>query len=228
MIETQTRKIKLIMALRQAGIHDSNVLSAIETVPREQFIEDAMADQAYDDIAMPIGRGQTISQPLVVAKMTEALALTDRHKVLEIGTGTGYQASVLAKLCRRVYTIERHRPLFEEASRNFEKLGIRNITTLYGDGMKGWPRINGVDQAPFDRIIVTAAAREKPPQALIDQLVVGGIMVAPVGEPGRQMLKKYKKEGEDTWSVTDLMPVRFVPLLPDLANDLAGSRKESA
>jgi len=213
----QTRKIRLIMTLRQAGIHDTNVLSALERVPREHFIDEAMMDQVYEDIAVPIGRGQTISQPFVVAKMTEALELTDRHKVLEIGTGTGYQACVLSHLCRRVYTIERHRPLHDLARENFDALKLRNVTTLYGDGMRGWPKIHGVDQAPFDRIIVTAAAREKPPQALIDQLAVGGIMIAPIGGSGNQMLKRYKKEGEDTWSVSDMVPVRFVPLLPDLA-----------
>lgn len=214
------------MTLRQSGIQNLDVLNALERVPREHFIEEVMADQAYEDIAVPIGRGQTISQPFVVAKMTEALELTDRHKVLEIGTGTGYQACVLSKLCRRVYTIERHKPLHDIAKENFDALGLRNITTLYGDGMRGWPKIHGIEQAPFDRIIVTAAAREKPPQALIDQLSVGGIMVAPIGEAGKQMLKRYKKEGEDTWSISDIMPVRFVPLLPDL--DETRKQKEFA
>ncbi|MEM6811499.1 MAG: protein-L-isoaspartate(D-aspartate) O-methyltransferase [Pseudomonadota bacterium] len=220
------RKIRLIMSLRQQGIKDINVLNAIERIPREHFIDETMLDQAYEDIALPIGRGQTISQPFVVAKMTEALQLNDRHKVLEIGTGTGYQACVLSKICRRVYTIERHKPLHDLAEDNFRALNLRNITTLYGDGMKGWPKIHGVDQAPFDRIIVTAAAREKPPQALIDQLVVGGIMIAPVGESGRQMLKIYKKEGEDTWSINDLIPVRFVPLLPDIEGVIVQSSRE--
>jgi len=220
---TQTRKIQLIMSLRKAGIQDMGVLNALETVPREHFIDPLMLDKAYDDIAVPIGRGQTISQPYVVAKMTEALALNDRHKVLEIGTGTGYQACVLSQMCRRVYTIERHKPLHDEAENNFRELNIRNITTLYGDGMKGWPKIHGIRQAPFDRITVAAAAREKPPQALIDQLAVGGIMVAPVGEPGSQMVKRYVKETEDMWSVSDIMPVRFVPLLPDVESDTASN-----
>ncbi len=217
MIAAQNNKIRLVMTLRSAGIQDTNVLGAIERVPREHFIPEAMMDQAYEDIAVPIGLGQTISQPYVVAKMTEALELTDRHKVLEIGTGTGYQACVLSKICRRVYTIERHKPLHEMAEHNFRELNIRNVTAICGDGMKGWPRIHGIDQAPFDRIIVTAAAREKPPAELIEQLNVGGIMVAPVGEAGSQMLKRYKKEAEDTYSITDIMPVRFVPLLPDIA-----------
>lgn len=215
----QVRKIKLIMTLRQQGVQDMAVLNAIENVPREHFIEARMSDQAYDDIAVPIGSGQTISQPSVVAKMIQALELTDRHKVLEIGTGTGYQACVLSKICRRVYTIERHKILHDLAAENFKNLHLRNITTLYGDGMGGWPKINGISQAPFDRIVVAAAAREKPPQALIDQLSVGGIMIAPIGQSGKQMVKRYKKEGEDTWSVSDVMPVRFVPLLPDVVRD---------
>lgn len=223
MIAAEAKKIRLVMSLRTAGIHDTDVLSAIERVPREHFIPDAMMDKAYEDIAVPIGRGQTISQPIVVAKMTEALEVNDRHKVLEIGTGTGYQACVLSKICRRVYTIERHRPLHEIAEDNFKELNIRNVTTLYGDGMKGWPTIHGIDQAPFDRIIMTAAARGKPPPELIEQLNVGGIMVAPVsneaGDADSQMLKRYKKEAEDMYSIQDIMPVRFVPLLPDVARD---------
>lgn len=232
MIATEAKKIRLVMSLRSSGIQDINVLNAIERVPREHFIPDAMMDKAYDDIAVPIGLGQTISQPFVVAKMTESLEITDRHKVLEIGTGTGYQACVLSKIARRVYTIERHRPLHEIAEQNFKDLCLRNITTLCGDGMKGWPSIHGIDQAPFDRIIVTAAARGKPPTALIDQLNVGGIMVAPVanetGDGDTQMLKRYKKEAEDTYSITDIMPVRFVPLLPNIARDIAPQEREIA
>ncbi len=221
MIAQQSQKIRLVMSLRSAGINDTTVLSAIERVQREHFIPDAMADKAYEDIAVPIGLGQTISQPFVVAKMTEALEVNDLHKVLEIGTGTGYQACVLSKIARRVYTIERHKPLHDLAEQNFKALSIRNVTTLCGDGMKGWPTIHGISQAPFDRIIVTAAARGKPPAALIDQLSVGGIMVAPVaneaGDADSQMLKRYKKEADDTYSISDIMPVRFVPLLPDIA-----------
>jgi protein-L-isoaspartate(D-aspartate) O-methyltransferase len=223
MIAQEAKKIRLVMSLRSAGINDTNVLGALERVPREHFIPQAMMDKAYEDIAVPIGRGQTISQPFVVAKMTEALEVTDRHKVLEIGTGTGYQACVLSKICRRVYTIERHKPLHDIAEENFKALNIRNVTTLCGDGMKGWPSIHGIDQAPFDRIIVTAAARGKPPAELIEQLSVGGIMIAPVanegGDADSQMLKRYKKEAEDTYSINDIMPVRFVPLLPHIARD---------
>ncbi|MCI5060538.1 MAG: protein-L-isoaspartate(D-aspartate) O-methyltransferase [Alphaproteobacteria bacterium] len=218
MVTAQNKIIKLLMALRRNGITGDQVLSAIERVPRTHFIPDAMMDQAYEDIAVPIGLGQTISQPTVVATMTQALELNDRHKVLEIGTGTGYQACVLSKICRRVYTIERHTELHEIAEKNFKELGVRNITAICGDGMKGWPRIHGIDQAPFDRIIVTAAASNKPPPSLMEQLHIGGIMIAPVGKAGAQMLKRYKKEADDTYSVKDLMPVRFVPLLPDIAS----------
>ncbi len=222
----EARKIRLVMQLRQSGIQDIEILNAIERVPREHFIPEAMSDQAYEDIAVPIGLGQTISQPMVVASMIEALELTDRHKVLEVGTGTGYQACVLAKLARRVYTIERHRPLWGIAEANFKELQMRNITTLCGDGMKGWPKIHGIEQAPFDRIIVAAAAREKPPTLLLEQLNIGGIMIIPVGEAGSQMVKRYKREADDTYSIQDIMPVRFVPLLPDIARDKPTSEEK--
>jgi protein-L-isoaspartate(D-aspartate) O-methyltransferase len=217
LIARQNKIARLIMDLRGKGLMDDAVLGALERVPRDLFVPDAMKDQAWEDIALPIGRGQTISQPYVVAIMTAALELSDRDKVLEIGTGSGYQACVLAKLARRVYSIERHKPLLDQAEKMFHDLHIRNITAICADGMKGWPRINGIDQAPFDKIIVTAAAREKPPSELLDQLKVGGIMVCPVGGPGEQSLKKYKKESDDTYSITDICPVRFVPLLPDVA-----------
>lgn len=215
-------RIRLIMHLRKMGVTDMNVLSAMEKVPRDQFVPEAVKDQAWEDIALPIGKGQTISQPYIVASMTAALALSNRDKVLEIGTGCGYQTAVLAKLCRRVYSIERHKPLLEEAEQRFKELKIHNITAIAGDGMKGWPRINGTDQAPFDKIIVTAVAAKEPPQALMDQLKVGGVMVIPVAvdskeNGGRQILRRYKKESEDTFAIKDLMDVRFVPLLPDVA-----------
>ena len=213
------KRIRLIMDLRTKGITDTDVLSAIEKVPRDKFVPPAVKDQAWDDIALPIGRGQTISQPLVVASMTAALKLTDMDKVLEIGTGCGYQTAILAYLCRRVYTIERHRPLLVDAEKRLEDLKIRNVTAIAGDGMKGWPRIGGIDQAPFDKIIVTAAARDKPPQALLDQLKPGGIMVIPVGENGNQVLRRYTREAGDTFAAKDLFGVRFVPLLPDMASD---------
>ncbi len=207
-------KIRLIMHLRTMGIVDDRVLSAMEKVPRELFIPQAMRDQAYEDMALPIGRGQTISQPMVVAAMTQALEVGPRHKVLEIGTGSGYQAAVLSHLCLRVYTIERHKPLLMQAEKMFEALKVRNLTAIAGDGMKGWPV-----QAPFDRIICTAGARQKPPQALLDQLKIGGILVIPVALENEQVLRRYKKEGEDTFAVRDMMPVRFVPLLPNLARE---------
>jgi protein-L-isoaspartate(D-aspartate) O-methyltransferase len=182
------------------------------------FVPESVRYQAWDDIALPIGRGQTISQPYVVAAMTAALKLSDRDKVLEIGTGCGYQTAILAKLCRRVYTIERHKPLLEDAERRLNDLKVRNITAIAADGMKGWPKINNIDQAPFDKIIVTAAARGKPPQKLFDQLKEGGLMVIPVGESGEQVLRLYKKESDGSFTAKDLMPVRFVPLLPDIAD----------
>lgn len=219
MLSSTSKAIRLIMHLRKMGIADTNVLSAIERVPRDAFVPETQKDQAWEDIALPIGRGQTISQPYVVAIMTQALELNDMDKVLEIGTGCGYQAAVLARIARRVYTIERHKPLLEEAEKRFSALGIRNVTAICADGMKGWPKINGMEQAPFDKIIVTAAARKAPPEALLNQLKPGGILVIPVGEPGSQMLKRYERFSDDTWSVSDICPVRFVPLLPDIAPD---------
>lgn len=213
------RRIRLVMDLRNKGITETQVLGAMERIPRDEFVPKAVKDQAWEDMALPIGRGQTISQPYIVAAMTQALELSDMDKVLEIGTGCGYQTAILCKLCRRVYTIERHEILLERAEKMFEALKLRNITAIAADGMKGWPKIHGIDQAPFDKIIVTAAAREKPPQALLDQLKVGGSMVIPVGPSGDQSLKLYKKESDEAYAVRDLMPVRFVPLLPDIAGD---------
>jgi protein-L-isoaspartate(D-aspartate) O-methyltransferase len=214
------KRIRLIMKLRTMGIGDTNVLGAIEKVPREYFVPEAVIDQAWDDIALPIGRGQTISQPFVVASMTAALELGDRDTVLEIGTGCGYQTAILCRLVRRVYTIERHKPLLDDAVVRFEQLKIRNVTAIAADGMQGWPTMRGAEAAQFDKIIVTAAARDKPPQALLDQLKVGGILIIPVGESGAQVLRRYKKESDDTYAMRDLMDVRFVPLLPDLAGNV--------
>ncbi|MFK7838750.1 MAG: protein-L-isoaspartate(D-aspartate) O-methyltransferase [Bdellovibrionales bacterium] len=218
--QDMNRRIRLVMDLRRKGISCAKVLGAIERVPRDEFVPREVRDQAWEDMALPIGRGQTISQPFVVASMTEALKLSDRDKVLEIGTGCGYQSAVLSRLCRRVYTIERHPPLLDRAERKFDDLRLRNITALAADGMKGWPRMHGIDQAPFDKIIVTAAARNKPPQALLDQLKDGGNMIIPVGGSGEQVLKLYRKESQEAYSVKDILPVRFVPLLPDLADDV--------
>ena len=208
------RKIRLIMKLRKSGITDTAVLAAIERVPREAFIPATFHDQAYEDTALPIGRGQTISQPLVVASMTQELKVNDRHKVLEIGTGSGYQAAILAKLCRRVYSIERHRPLLETAEKRLNDLRIRNITCKAADGMKGW-----IEQAPFDRIIVTAAASGEPPQPLLDQLSVGGILIIPMGrDKSSQFIYRINRH-ENGYHCEQLMPVRFVPLLPNIARD---------
>jgi len=151
------RKIELIMALRNQGIRDQAILEAIERTPREMFLGPSFQPMAYADQALPIACGQTISQPYVVAFMTDRLKLNDRSKVLEIGTGSGYQTAILSPLCRRLYTIERYRTLAKEAEERFKALGLTNITQMVGDGYKGWPK-----QAPFDRIIVTAAAKEVP------------------------------------------------------------------
>jgi protein-L-isoaspartate(D-aspartate) O-methyltransferase len=203
----ESTKIRLVMELRQQGITDKDVLSAIERVPREAFVPETFHDQAYENTALPIGHGQTISQPAVVAFMTQALELGPRMKVLEIGTGCGYQAAVLAQLCRRVYTIERYRELLREAEKRFRELRINNVTTRWGDGAKGWP-----EQAPFDRIIVTAAAREVP-ETLFEQLADDGILIAPVGRTSyEQVLVRYRRKG-DTREVEKLWPVRFVPLI---------------
>ncbi len=202
---------RLILGLRSQGIRDPRVLKAIETVPRELFVEEAYAEIAYADRSLPIDCGQTISQPFIVAFMTEKLSVGDRDKVLEVGTGSGYQAAVLARLCRRVYTIERYSTLLRQAEERFKALGIANITAMLGDGMKGWPQ-----QAPFDRIIVTAAA-EAVPEALVDQLKVGGIMVLPVGPVGGAQYLHRLVRTEDGYEDEELLAVRFVPLVPGKA-----------
>lgn len=214
MISFEARKIRLIMSLRSAGITDTAVLSAVERTPREDFVPEEFHDKVYDDMALPIGLGQTISQPFIVALMTQALDVNDRCKVLEIGTGSGYQALILSKLCRRVYTIERCRALLAIANKRFEKMGVHNITTIARDGMKGWP-----EQEPFDRIIVTAAAQGEIPPALLDQLAIGGIMVVPVflPEDATQLLVKIVRT-ETGFETEELAPVRFVPLLPDVSS----------
>lgn len=211
----EAQKIKLLMHLRRRGITCSRVLGAIETVPREIFVPSTFQHQSYEDMALPIGLGQTISQPLVVATMSQALELTDRHKVLEIGTGSGYQASILSKLARRVYSMERHKPLLSMAEQRFSEMRLRNITTICGDGMKGWPL-----QAPFDRIIVTAAAHGDIPQDLMNQLAIGGIMVAPIGPNDvDQTLVRIHRRDETTFVRESLFSVRFVPLLPEIAEE---------
>ncbi|MGB6427574.1 MAG: protein-L-isoaspartate(D-aspartate) O-methyltransferase [Methyloceanibacter sp.] len=200
-------QIGLIMQLRRRGIRDTDVLRAIERIPRDLFVDPAFADHAYRDIALPIECGQTISQPFVVAFMTEKLDLDQSHKVLEIGTGSGYQAAVLSHLSRRVYTVERWRELQKSADRRFAELGITNVTAIIGDGWIGWP-----PQAPFDRIIVTAAAAEAP-AALVDQLKAGGRMIIPLGhDRDSQSLVQIDKTETGVKAKT-LLPVRFVPLM---------------
>jgi protein-L-isoaspartate(D-aspartate) O-methyltransferase len=203
-------KIGLIMELRGQGITDTRVLSALEKLPREDFVHAGMRDRAYDNTALPIGHGQTISQPFIVAFMTERLDLGKRHNVLEIGTGSGYQTAVLARLCRRVYTVERHRELTREAEARFAALKIDNIVTRVGDGSKGWP-----EQAPFDRIIVTAAAADVP-HALAEQLRPGGIMMVPVGSDGGDQEIVRVERTAAGFAQESLLPVRFVPLVPGL------------
>lgn len=202
------RKRALIAQLRREGITDERVLAAIEAVPREAFVNASFDDQAYANIALPIDCGQVISQPLVVADITEKLEVGPRMTVLEVGTGSGYQAAVLARLCRRVYTIERYQRLLKQAEARFKALDIHNITTRFGDGMKGWPEL-----APFDRILVTAAA-ESVPEELFHQLKDGGVMVLPLADKfGEQYVVRIRRKGEEMvkeW----LEPVRFVPLLP--------------
>lgn len=207
---TEARKIRLIMELRQEGITDTRVLSALERVPREHFVLPSFEDQAYANTALPIDQGQTISQPFVVALMTSALELGPRMKVLEIGTGSGYQAAVLSHLCRRLYTIERHRTLAEEAEQRFAELRLGNIVVQVGDGGEGW-----LAQAPFDRIIVTAQA-EMLPETLLSQLREDGVMILPVVEKGRgQKVVRLRRTAAGV-ELETLMDARFVPLLNGL------------
>jgi protein-L-isoaspartate(D-aspartate) O-methyltransferase len=207
------RKIELIMALRNQGIRDQAILEAIERTPREMFLGDPFRPMAYADQALPIACGQTISQPFVVAFMTDRLKLNDRCKVLEIGTGSGYQTAILSPLCRRVYTIERYRTLAKEAGERFTALVLSNVTQMVGDGHKGWP-----NQAPFDRIIVTAAASEVP-EPLADQLAIGGIMIIPLEDGSMaQELTRITRD-EQGFRRERLLPVRFVPMVEGVARE---------
>jgi protein-L-isoaspartate(D-aspartate) O-methyltransferase len=200
-------RMEFMLTLRRHGITDNAVLRAMDEVPREMFVAVDTRAQAYQDHALPIDCGQTISQPYVVAFMTELLELQSHHRVLEIGTGSGYQAAILARLCRHVYTLERHEELHEQAQARFEALGIDTITAIAGDGTKGWP-----EPRQFDRIIVTAAAR-KIPDALVVQLKQGGRMILPLkGKWSGQRLVLVEKTA-DGIAQQDLLPVRFVPLI---------------
>jgi protein-L-isoaspartate(D-aspartate) O-methyltransferase len=207
-VSLHSRKIRLIMELRRSGVTDTAVLAAMERIPREAFVPDAFRDRSYDPRTLPIGCGQTLSNPQVVALMTQALAPTRACKVLEIGTGSGYQAAVLARLARRVYTIERHKGLLLEAEARFKAMRIHNITTRHGDGSVGWP-----EQAPFDRILLTAAAEKVPPK-IAAQLAPGGVLVLPMGpEREAQKLMRIERLADGGWHADDLGPVRFVPLI---------------
>jgi protein-L-isoaspartate(D-aspartate) O-methyltransferase len=207
-------RMEFLLTLRRRGIADQAVLRTMDEVPRERFVEPTFADSAYADQALPIACGQTISQPYVVAYMTEQLKMESRHRVLEVGTGSGYQAAVLSHLAREVVSVERYRTLAEEARARLKALGYENVDIVVGDGFAGVP-----DRAPYDRIIVTAAA-ETIPEALLDQLADGGIMILPLGShDGSQHIIKLTK------SVTgirreNLIPVRFVPMLPGKAQEL--------
>ena len=207
------RKMQFLFALRSKGVTDKRVLQAMEKIDRGPFVRGLFAERAYEDMPLPIACGQTISQPSVVGLMSQALDVTPRDKVLEVGTGSGYQAAILSQLARRVYTVDRHRRLVREASEIFRELDLTNITAMTADGSFGLP-----EQAPFDRILVTAAA-EDPPGPLLAQLKIGGIMVVPVGQSDAvQSLIKVTRS-EAGFDYDELRPVRFVPLLEGLGKD---------
>lgn len=211
-VSLDDKKKTLLNKLKEQGITDEIVLEVIADIPREDFIPDFLRSQAYENAALPIESEQTISQPYIVAYMTQELRVTKNHKVLEIGTGSGYQAAVLAKLCKRLFTIERHMPLFKGAEEIFKKLRLYNITTLFGNGMKGWK-----EQQPFDRIMVTAAGEEIPDE-LLYQLKDGGIMIIPLGaQDETQHVVRITRNGDD-FDVKTLLPVKFVPLLSGIVH----------
>lgn len=213
MMDTPEQKMQFLYALRSKGVRDKRTLEAMEAIDRGPFVRGIFTDRAYEDMPLPIACGQTISQPSVVGLMTQALDVQPRDKVLEVGTGSGYQAAILSQLARRVYTVERHRRLVIEARAIFDELNLSNITAICGDGSYGMP-----DQAPFDRIIVTAAA-EDPPGPLLAQLRVGGIMVVPVGQSDAvQSLIKVVRT-DDGFEYDELRPVRFVPLVEGLGQE---------
>ena len=213
MIDEAERQMQFVFQLRSRGVRDKRVLEAMERVDRGAFVRGVFAERAYEDMPLPIACGQTISQPSVVGLMSEALEVGPRDKVLEVGTGSGYQAAVLSHLARRVYTVDRHKRLVAEAQAIFDRLGLSNITAFPADGSRGLP-----EQAPFDRILVTAAA-EDPPGPLLAQLKVGGIMVVPVGQSDTvQTLIKVTRT-ETGYDYDELRPVRFVPLVEGMGQD---------
>lgn len=210
--------MQLILSLRRHGVTDARVMNAFEQTPRELFVDQTFQAQAYADSALPIRCGQTISQPSVVGIMTQALNVTPRCKVLEVGAGSGYQAAILARLARRVYAVERHRELAMRARERMAHLNLPNVTIRTGDGTRGWP-----EQAPFDRIIVSAAA-EDAPSTLLEQLRPGGIMVLPVGQSDevQQLIRIEKTESGPSYR--ELTDVRFVPLLAGMPDDADEAR----
>jgi len=210
----QTQLARLVLALRSQGVTDPVVLSAIEKTPRDLFTPDLFRDRAWEDSALPIACGQTISQPFIVGLMTQALALEPRARVLEIGTGSGYQTAILSRLARLVYTVERYRTLMGEAEKRFVTLGLTNVITRFGDGGDGW-----VEQAPFDRILVTAASSHEPDR-LLKQLKPSGVLVAPVGKGPVQRLLRYAGDGKGGFTQEQLGEVRFVPMLDGVAKEL--------
>ena len=212
--EAETRRARLILGLRSGGVSDPAVLSAVEKTPRDLFVPELFQERSWEDSALPLACGQTICQPLIVGLMTQALSVDSRSRVLEIGTGSGYQTAVLARIARLVYSLERYRTLLQEAEQRIKTLGILNVITRFSDGFDGWP-----EQAPFDRILVTAAAPETP-RALLAQLKPNGILVAPVGRGPVQTLKRYVGDGSGEFRVEDMGDVRFVPLLPGVAREL--------
>ena len=206
-------KMQFLFALRSKGVTDARVLGAMEKIDRGRFVTGLFEDRAYEDMPLPIPCGQTISQPSVVGLMTTALQVSPRDKVLEVGTGSGYQAAVLSQLARRVYTVDRHQRLVREARAVFDALDITNITAFTADGSFGLP-----DQAPFDRILVTAAA-EDPPGPLLAQLKLGGIMVVPVGQSDAVQSLIRVTRTEAGFEYDELRPVRFVPLVEGLGRE---------
>ncbi|WP_290688350.1 MULTISPECIES: protein-L-isoaspartate(D-aspartate) O-methyltransferase [unclassified Haematobacter] len=211
--ELSERKMRFLFTLRSRGVTDTRVLAAMEKIDRGSFVTGVFAERAYDDTPLPIACGQTISQPSIVGLMTQALEAGPRDKVLEVGTGSGYQAAILSQLVRRVYTIDRHRRLVRQAEATFQQLGLHNITAFTADGSHGLP-----EQAPFDRILVTAAA-EDPPGPLLAQLREGGIMVLPVGQSDAvQSLIKVTRTAEGV-HYEELRSVRFVPLVEGLGQE---------
>ena len=210
----ETQRARLILGLRSQGVTDAKVLDALEKTPRDLFVPDLFQDRTWEDSALPIACGQTISQPFIVGLMTQALRLESRSRVLEIGTGSGYQTAVLSRLARYVYTVERYRTLMGEAERRFRQLDLLNVITRFGDGGEGWP-----EQAPFDRILVTAAAPSEP-KILLSQLKPKGTLVAPIGRGAVQTLTRYTGDGEGGFSIEALCEVRFVPLLDGVAKEL--------